>query len=279
MSQPPPGPAPTPSPAPGHPGHGHGPAGQGPQGYGPPGSGPQPYGPQGYGPQGYGPPPGYRPGPHRPASPAAPPETSTRGPATMTVAGAVLCVVTLVLAVVVLRGFLGLLPTGLVTADGGPGPDVVGVVDVPGEATADLEAGTRYAVHLAEREAADHDGLAGDLQVRTPSGETITASAGPGVTMNASAGGTTVHTVASFSTDEDGVHTLIAPGMTDGGQAQLFVSEDQPFLPFFTGIFSTIFGVFGAILTGLAGVPLLVIGIAWWRRRRRAAAAAAGARA
>lgn len=216
-----------------------------------------------------------------PVPPAAP-STSLRGPVALTVSGAVLLVVATVVAVLVSRTFVGLLPTDLLTRDGGPGEAVVGMVDAPGTATATLAAGTRYVVLMAEPtertgsgDDADLGELGGDLQVTTPDGRTLAADLSPGVNLTSSAGGTTVHSVGAFRTDRAGEHTLVAPPAVGGAdEVRVMIAPDQPFLPFFTGIFGSVFGVFVVIGTTLLGVPMLVVGIVWWRRRAAARAAA-----
>ncbi len=212
--------------------------------------------------------------------PAAPPETSTRGPAWLTVVGAVLVLITIGLAIAVTRTFVGLVDSDLLGPGGAPGSAVVVAVDAPGEGTAELAADTRYAVALVTawdgRDEPTTD-LADDVLVRGPDGEQHEASLSPGVTVSASRSDTTARTVASFRTDAAGAYALEVPGTTDGTQAQVYVLEDQPFLPFFTGIFGTVLGVLAAVFTALLGVPMLVLGIVWWRRRlaaRRAVAAA-----
>ncbi|WP_199424096.1 hypothetical protein [Actinotalea solisilvae] len=205
----------------------------------------------------------------------APPETSLRGPVRLTVSGAVLCLVAAAAAVLVVRSFVGLLPTDLLDGEGGPGPGVVATVDAPGTATVDLEADTRYVVLVAEpwtggSEEDDHTGLVSDLVVRAPDDRTLEASLSPGVNLTSSRGGTTVHSVGAFRTGAGGEHVLQAPAAEGGADVQVLVALDEPFLPFFAGIFGTVFGVFVAIGAALLGVPMLVIGIVWWRRRAAA---------
>lgn len=218
-----------------------------------------------------------------PTGRAVPPETSLRGPVWLTVSGAVLCLVAVAAAVLVARTFVGILPTDLLDGDGGPGPGVVATLDAPGTTTVDLEADTRYVVLVAEpwtggSEEGEHTGLTADVVVRTPDERTLEASLSPGVNLTSSRGGTTVHSVGAFRTDVGGEHTLQAPAAEGGAEdVQVLVALDEPFLPFFTGIFGTVMGVFVVIGAALLGVPMLVIGIVWWRRRAAARRAVAPA--
>jgi hypothetical protein len=183
----------------------------------------------------------------------------------------------------VVRTFVGLLPTDLLTLDGEPGAAVVAVVDAPGTTTATLEADTRYVVLVAEPavdtdEGADTADLDGDLEVVAPDGSRSTATLPAGVNVTATAGRTTVHSVGAFETGAAGEHTLVAPTAAGGAtDVRVMIAPDQPFLPFFTGIFGTVFGVFVVIGATLLGVPMLVLGIVWWRRRAAARAAERGA--
>ncbi|WP_182111220.1 MULTISPECIES: hypothetical protein [unclassified Actinotalea] len=218
------------------------------------------------------PPPAAPAGPH-----AAPPSTSLRGPVALTVAGAVLCVATVVIAVLVGRTFLNLLPTDLLTSDGQAGPGVVAEVSAPGQGTAQLEADTSYVVLLATSTSAggDHVELEDDVVLVSPDGNEIVADRSPGVNLSASRDGTAVRSVGAFRTQEAGQYTVTAPPVSDGGTARVLLAPDQAFGPFFVGIFGSVFGVFAAIATAITGMPMLVIGIVWWRRRAGARAAGA----
>ncbi|WP_141372268.1 hypothetical protein [Cellulomonas cellasea] len=206
----------------------------------------------------------------RSAAPAAP--RSTRGAKVLTFSGAFVLLLTLALSIGVARVFLGLLPLGVVTSAGEPGPAVVASLDAPGAAEVELAA-DRYAVYVAQPssggDADDAVGLATDLLVSASDGTVVDTSRGTQVTMTTGGGGVTAHTVASFTITEPGTYTVIAPATEDGSPATVLLAPDQDFAPFFAGIFGSILGVFLAIGLGLLGVLMLAGGIVWWVLARR----------
>jgi hypothetical protein len=145
---------------------------------------------------------------------------------------------------------------------------VVGTVDAPGTAQVQLEAG-RYAILIAQRRPAGLAGLADDLGVRAPDGTKVVTSAKPQVSLSASRGGVTARSVGAFVAAEPGVYTVTAPRMADGSTATVMLTPDRDFAPFFTGIVSTIFGVFGVIIGGFLGCAMAIGGIVWWAIARR----------
>ncbi|MFS0702234.1 hypothetical protein AB6N24_19855 [Cellulomonas sp. 179-A 4D5 NHS] len=226
-----------------------------------------------------GPNPTRHPVPHPPAgpSPAAPATPrSTRGAKILTAGGALLLLLTLVVGIGVARVFLGVLPLGVVTSQGEPGPAVVASLDAPGATEVELPA-DRYAVYVAQPSAdrggaGDGDdavGLAADLVVTGADGTAVDTSRGPQVTSTTGGGGVTAHTVASFTITEPGTYTVVAPPTEDGSTATVLLAPDQDFAPFLAGIFGSILGVFLAIGLGLVGFLLLAGGIVWWVLARR----------
>lgn len=215
-------------------------------------------------------------GPVPPRPSTVPGPRSTRGAKVLTVLGALVLIGTVVVAVLVGRTFVGLLPTGILGTDGQPGPDVVASIDAPGTARVDLDAG-RYAV-LVAYEADESDGdaregdeleLTGDLQVTAPDGTSVDASGGAQVTMRSGRGDVVAHTVAAFTVTQPGTHTVTVPGTQDGSPATVLLTPDADFLPFFTGIFSTVLGVFLVIGLGFVGTAMAVGGGIWWALARR----------
>lgn len=195
-----------------------------------------------------------------------PPHRSTRGARILTAIGALLCVGAVVLAVVTGRQFVSLLPLDVLGSDGGAGSAVVGTVEAPGTAEVRLGAG-RYAILLAQNqpgEQAELAELAGDLRVIAPDGTSVAADAGPQVSLNASRGGISARSIGAIVAAEPGVYVLTAPRMADGSTATVMLTPDQDFAPFLTGIFGTVFGVFGVIVLGLVGLGTTVGGIVWW---------------
>jgi hypothetical protein len=215
-----------------------------------------------------------------PRDPAAPPgprsperPRSTRGAKVLTASGALVLVGTVVVAVLVGRTFIGLIPVGLLGPDGEPGPAVVASIDAPGSAQVDLDAG-RYAVLVAyeadgDAQEGDELELVGDLQVLAPDGTPVRASGGAQVTMRSARGDVVAHTVAAFTVAQPGTHTVTVPATQDGSPATVLLTPDQDFLPFFTGIFSTILGVFLVIGLGFVGTAMAVGGGIWWALARR----------
>lgn len=218
----------------------------------------------------------YRPGPPtgpapRPAAPTGP--RSTRGAKVLTFSGAFLLLLTVVVAVLVARVFVGVLPTGVVTSGGEPGPAVVASVDAPGAVEVELEA-DRYAVYLAQPSTGSDDpedavGLAGDLLVTGVDGTVVDASGSTHVSMSTGRGGVSAHTVASFTITEPGTYEVIVPPTTDGSPATVLLTPDQDFAPFFAGIFGSVLGVFVAIGLGILGFLMTAGGIVWWVLARR----------
>jgi len=205
------------------------------------------------------------------AAPARPPAVtrrSTRGAKILTVVGAVLCVGAVVLGVATARQFVGLLPLDVLGSDGTSGSAVVGTVGAPGTAQIQLKA-DRYAILIAQRQPGGHGGLAGSLSVTAPDGTQVATDAGAQVSLNTERGGVTARSIGAFVAPEPGLYTVTAPGMADGSTATVMLTPDKDFAPFFTGIFSTVLGVFGVIIVGFLGLATTIGGIVWWAVARR----------
>lgn len=216
---------------------------------------------------------GPHPAPHLPPASrvgAPVPPRSTRGAQLLTVGGVVVLVLALAVSVGVARVFLGVLPLGVLTSDGEPGPAVVASLDAPGATEVELAA-DRYAVYLAGPTTGEDDAveLASDLLVSAPDGTVVDTSRGTQVTSTTAGGGRTARTVGSFTITEPGTYTVIAPATDDGSGATVLLTPDQDFAPFFAGVFGSIFGVFLAIGLGLVGFLMLAGGIVWWVLARR----------
>jgi hypothetical protein len=209
--------------------------------------------------------------------PTAGPFTSTRGPKALVLAGALVLVASLVLVAVVVRAFVTLLPLDVLDGDGGPGPSVLASAGTPGELEADLASGTAYALLLAQPEPTGHTGLDGDLLVTGPDGSAVDLTL-TGVSVNASRGGVSAHTVGSFRTTTSGTYTVRVPAMLDGSDSSVLLAPETPVAPFVAGVLGTVLGVFGFLLLLPVGACGVVGGGMWWRSRRRAQAALAATR-
>ena len=203
-------------------------------------------------------------------------ETSTTGAKVLVVIGALLLIGSLALTVVVVRTFVGLLPLDVLAADGGPGPSVLASASAPGELEVELEAGTRYALFLAQDEPTGHTGLDGSLVVTGPGGDPVDLRT-PGVTASTSRGGVSAHTVAAFTTTSAGTYTVAVPAMLDGSDSSVLLAPDSETGPFVAGVLGTVFGVFAILVLVPLGIAGVVGGGLWWRSRRRTARAAAPA--
>jgi hypothetical protein len=179
-----------------------------------------------------------------------------------------MCVGAVVLGVVTARQFLGLLPLDVLRSDGTSGSAVVGTLNAPGTARVQLKAG-RYAILIAQQQPTGHGALADDLGITAPDGTDVATDGDPQVSLNAARGGVTAHSVGAFVAARPGVYTVTAPRMADGSAATVMLTPDQDFAPFFTGIFSTVFGVFGVIIVGLLGCGMTIGGMVWWAIARR----------
>jgi hypothetical protein len=202
-----------------------------------------------------------------------PARTSTAGPRLLTFGGVAALALGAVGLVLAAQSFVGLLPLGILTADGTAGSDVVATVPAPGSTEVVLEGSTDYALYLARPEAAE-GGLDGRVVVEGPGGEVVDVAGSADVSVHTSRGGIVANTVGSFTTAAAGTYTLVAPAMSDDVEASVLVAPDRPVLPFVGGILGTIAGVLVAGVLGALGLGMVIGGALWWHVRRRARSAA-----
>lgn len=198
-----------------------------------------------------------------------PVKTSTRGPKILTWVGVGLLVAALAVVVLVVRLFLSVLPTGIVSADGAPGPDAVGGTAVPGTATLSLRADTTYAVYLAHPSGVSVQ-LSDEVVVTGPDGQPAGPAATPSGTTTSN--GVTARDISAFRTGAAGDYTIAAPELEDPdttGWATIIVTESDDIPGFIGGVFGTIAGVFVAIGLGISGLTVTIIGAIWWYTRRQ----------
>lgn len=196
-----------------------------------------------------------------------PPRRSLVGPVLLTSAGALLLVATIVVALLVVRTFLSLLPLNVIDGAGNPGSAALASTDVPGVVDVTLEPG-RYDVFLVVDDADAHTGLDADVQVVGPDGSSVEVDDAPGVSINAQRGDRRAFNVAAFTVTTAGEHTVVVPGSPSEG-ALAVVAEGQATSSFVAGVFGTIGGVFLAVVLGLVGLGLTVGGVVWWALRAR----------
>ncbi|WP_136517774.1 hypothetical protein [Cellulomonas telluris] len=207
--------------------------------------------------------------------PPRPRTTSYVGPAVTTSLGVVALLVALVVGLVSARTFIGLVTTDVLTASGAPGPSAVAAADAPGMTTATLEAGERYAVHLAY-DGSSEPRLTEDVLLRAPSGTVVAADDDPAVDGRFGVGSWSVVSVSAFTAPESGTYEVAVPAATVQG-ARVVLAPDQDVAPFVGGILGTIAGVFGVLVVGAFGAGLLLAGVIWWVLRARARRAVGGA--
>ncbi|WP_448630926.1 hypothetical protein [Cellulomonas soli] len=204
--------------------------------------------------------------------PAARParSTSLTGPIWLTASGAVVLLVALAIGVGTVLLLVRTASSGVVTMGGQPGEQVVAELDAPGTGTVELEAGERYAVHLVTSASMTDDAdLLGEVQLTSPSGQSIVVDASPSVHMETTMGSWHAESVAAFTAPEDGVYDVTVPS-ADVDDARVLIAPDKAFGSFFAGIFGSVLGVFAAIGLGLLGLGLTIGGIIWWVMRARA---------
>ncbi|AEE47882.1 hypothetical protein [Cellulomonas fimi] len=201
-----------------------------------------------------------------PQVPGTPPvvagRTSLVGPVVLTSVAALLVVAAVVVTVLVVRAFAGLLPLGVVGADGGAGPAAVGESSVPGTVELELEEGL-HDVFLVLPGGQAHGGLEGEVLVVGPDGGSVDVDDAPGVSISAARGDHHAFNVAAFRAPTAGEYTLTFPPSTPP-DALAVVAEGQEVPSFLAGVFGTIAGVLVAVALGVVAIPLLITGIAWW---------------
>lgn len=199
-----------------------------------------------------------------------PVKTSTTGPKILTAVGVLLLVAAVAVIVLVARLFLSVLPTGIVAADGAPGPDAAGGTEVPGTVTLSLPASTVYAVYLAHPSTVDGLALSDPVTVTGPDGQPASFAATPSGTTTSN--GVTAEDVSAFQTGAAGDYTVTVPELEDPDAtpwATVIVTESDNIPGFIGGVFGTIAGVFVAIGLGLAGLTVTIIGAIWWYTRHQ----------
>ena len=191
------------------------------------------------------------------------------GPTVMTWIGAVLLLAALVAAGLGAASFLSVLPTGIVTSEGEPGPDAVGGGAVPGEREVYAMEGERIVVWEVTARGEDFTVHRDDVQVLGRDGEVPVRA--PSVSSTSSRGEVQARAVAEFLVPVEGGYTVVVDGSADSGSGFLLVPGDS-FGGFFSGLLSTIALWFVAIGGGIVAVFLLAGGIAWGMLRARASA-------
>ncbi|HLR28892.1 MAG TPA: hypothetical protein VK086_09385 [Ruania sp.] len=198
------------------------------------------------------------------------PKTSRKGPITLTVVGAVLLIAAVVVAVMVARVFFSVVPTGVLSADGGPGEEAVGGTEVPGEVTVALEADSVYAVYLARPASAVEAELLDQVRVTAAGGADVTPVPGPD--SNTTVNDVAASSILTFRTGAAGEYTVSAPPLTassDAAWATVIVAPHHEIGGFVSSLLSSIAGVFIALGLGGAGIVLMLIGAVWWYTRSR----------
>lgn len=200
-----------------------------------------------------------------------PVKTSTRGPKLLTAIGALCLVGAVVVAVIVVRLFLSVVPFGITSADGGPGNNAVGGVEVPGEVTLTLDGDTTYAVYLAHPSAADGIVLADRVTVTGPGGAEVARVAG--ASDHSTTNSVSAESLFTFRTGSAGEYTVDAPPLAGPAAtpwAQVIVAPQKALGGFLGSLFGTIAGVFVTIGLAGAGVVMVLIGGIWWYTRSKA---------
>ncbi|WP_250445376.1 hypothetical protein [Actinotalea sp. C106] len=200
---------------------------------------------------------------------------SLRGPKILTFSGVAALALSIAAGVVAAVMFFGLLPTGVLSSNGGDGPDAVASVEAPGTMQVDLEADVAYAFYLARDAGMSNARLEARPEVTGPDGQEMAVSSAPSVSGNIGRGSTRAATVGGFRAGSSGTHTVDVPGaLFAGDDARVILVEDQEVMPFVTGIFGTVVLVLVAVALGTVGLGLTVGGIVWWVVRRRSTPAA-----
>ncbi|MFC8191561.1 hypothetical protein ACFUMH_07845 [Cellulomonas sp. NPDC057328] len=201
--------------------------------------------------------------------------TSLTGPVVTTSIGVLVLLVTLVVGLLTARTFVGLVTSDVVSSSGEPGPAVVADAPAPGATTATLEAGQRYAVHLAwPAQGAIEPRLSDVVLLQAPSGAVVAADADPAVDGTFTAGRWSVESVAAFTAPESGTYQVAVPA-ADVADARVLLAPDQDLAPFVGGVLGSVAGVFGVLLLGAFGAGLVLGGVIWWVIRARARRATA----
>lgn len=211
------------------------------------------------------------------------PARSTRGPRALTVLGVVVLLGALVAGSVAVVLVVRALPTGVVGPDGGPGPDVVAVVEPGREARAELTAGA-YHVWSATpaRGAGDgdatSDGASGGLpdgardvveriRVTDPAGDDDVPVRRGWLSGTSRNGRHLAVTVAGFDTSRSGTHVLHVPSLPGTDDAHLLLTADRGAATFVGAVLGTVAAVMAALVLAAVGLGLALGGGVWWYRR------------
>ena len=215
-------------------------------------------------------------GSHQPRPPGGPTTTPTdrppgkgrwgTGPKVLTWVGAVLLGVGLAAGAFGMGTFVDMLPVGIVTADGEPGPRTIGGGDLPGSVEVDASQGDHLVIwQLSIGEPAIHQ-RPENVTVTGPNGDVRVIR--DQVRSTAQAGEARAQTFAEFEADTEGGYLVEVDAGTSDATA-FAVSAGASFEGFFSGIFSTMALWLVAITASPAGLGLLVAGIAWGTTRAR----------
>ena len=208
-------------------------------------------------------------GHHGPAAPARTPQRrSLTGPVVLTVVGAVLLVLALVLAIGTAAVLARAVSSAVVGPDGRPGDSVVAVADAPGSTTVRLEAGETYDVYLVADGAAGDVDLEDDVLLLAPSGEVVAADDDPVVDTRTRVGRWSTESVGAFTAPEDGTYQVAVPP-ADTSDAWVAIVPARELGPFVSSIAGTVLGILGVVVLAGLGLAALVAGIVWWVLRAR----------
>jgi hypothetical protein len=193
--------------------------------------------------------------------------TSAKGPAWLTFIGVALLLATVGLLVFVVNAFIGIIPTGVIDPDGGAGDKGVTSIAVPGSSVIDVAEPGEFTLYLvqqvgnADAELSEEPTVFDSDMVSVPVSEND-------VSMTASSGGYTAHSVATFSATEPGRYTVKVPALETAGEATVVVATGISTGSFVGGLFGTVGGALLAGLFGIVGLGLTIAGSIWWSVRR-----------
>ncbi|MBL0888294.1 hypothetical protein [Myceligenerans indicum] len=189
------------------------------------------------------------------------------GPKVLTFSGVAILLIAVAAGLVAAMLFVRVVPAGLVTASGQPGPKALAAVSVPGSVTVHLPEDGVYAVWEVGPDPTSQGMSAQDVTVVDAAGATIGVDPPP-MSGSVDAGGLHGRLLAQFE-GEAGVALLLAgdPGVPDG--TYLVLARGQE-LPGFAGTLgATVAAWFVAVGGGMLGVLMIVGGIVWWVLRRQ----------
>lgn len=192
------------------------------------------------------------------------------GARVLTWVGAALLAISLVAAGFGVSSFFNVLPVGVVTSTGEPGPNAIGGGEVPGELEIYATHGERIVIWEATPRGESFTMHRDDLQVTGSEGEVQVRM--PSVSGNSSIGDVQARTVAEFVAPSEGGYTIVVDAV-EGSSSSFIAARGDSFPGFFAGLFSTIVLWFIAIGGGITAVILLVCGIVWGMVRARRPAA------